>query len=235
MLVLVRLTLPLLLLCQKSEKVVIDASYQDADSLPVPVSEIIVDVFYYFQKSSTRKHRLAQFQELHDVEQEKMLKHICTRWLSIDSLLKNWDAPKAFFKEEHKAATLERVNHVFLKSPTNRLYCIFLHYSNQLFNEVLLSLQSSEPKVHLLRGSLDKLLLDIFVRFVKHVHSQLRSLDKLLLDIFVRFVPHCEPVYMDTPRAKVSITSTATSASSLDDFAIDEPEWRMYRETIKSV
>ena len=45
----------------------------------------------------------------------------------------------------------------------------------------------------------------------------------------------CGPVSIDTPRANVPITTTATSASSLADVTIDEPEWRMYRETIKSV
>ena len=59
------------------------AAEKGADSLSVPVSEILVDVFYYFQKSSTRKHRLAQFEERHDVEQQKMVKHVSPRWLDI--------------------------------------------------------------------------------------------------------------------------------------------------------
>ena len=50
-----------------------------------------------------------------------------------------------------------------------------------------------------------------------------------------REVQPCDPVFLDTPRARVPVTSTITSASSLEDFANDEPEWRMYRETIKSV
>lgn len=127
-------------------------------------------------------HRLADFQDLYDVEQQKMLKHVCTRWLSIgrclERLLKNWDALKSFFKEEQKfvkdkgtSAQHERVDRIvlFLKSPTNHLCCIFLHYTNKVFNAVLFSLQSDEPKVHSLRRSLQKLLLDIFVRFVKPV------------------------------------------------------------------
>ena len=61
------------------------AAEKGADSLPVPVSEILVDVFYYFQKISTRKHCLAQFQERHDVEQQKMVKHVSPRWLDIAS------------------------------------------------------------------------------------------------------------------------------------------------------
>ena len=32
------------------------ATEKRADSLPVAVSEILVDIFYYFKKSSTRKH-----------------------------------------------------------------------------------------------------------------------------------------------------------------------------------
>ena len=158
------------------------AAEKGANSLPVAVSEILVDIFYYFKKSSTRMHRLADFQDLYDVQQQKMLKHVCTRWLSIgrclERLLKNLDALKSFFKEEQKSvkdkgtsAQHERVDRIvlFLKSPTNHLYCIFLYYTNKVFNAVLFSLQSHEPKVHSMRRSLQKLLLYIFVRFVKPV------------------------------------------------------------------
>ena len=43
------------------------AAEKEADSLLVPMSEILVNVFYYFQKSSARKHRLGQFQDLNHV------------------------------------------------------------------------------------------------------------------------------------------------------------------------
>ena len=64
---------------------------------------------------------------------------------------------------------------LFLKSLTNHLYCIFLHYTNKVFNAVLPSLQSDEPKVHSMCRSLQKLLLDMFVGFVKPVALQGKS------------------------------------------------------------
>ena len=55
----------------------------------------------------------------------------------------------------------------FLKSPTNQLYSTFLFYSNGVFGEALLTLQSDAPKVHCLHHSLHNLLLKIMMRFVK--------------------------------------------------------------------
>ena len=74
-----------------------------------PVEEILVDVYYFFQKSTLRQSNLRELQELYDVEQRKMLKHGCTRWLSIarciKRLLETWDPLKHLFHEELKAKT----------------------------------------------------------------------------------------------------------------------------------
>jgi hypothetical protein len=55
----------------------------------------------------------------------------------------------------------------FVSSPTNKLYVLFLHYTVKIFDEVLLGLQSEQPKIHVLRRMLHKLLRNIMVRFVK--------------------------------------------------------------------
>ena len=79
-----------------------------ANSLPMSASAILVDVLLYFRKSSLRQHRFSEFQAELEVEQEKMLKHVSTRWLSIgrclERLLKNWDPLKACFKAEETAS-----------------------------------------------------------------------------------------------------------------------------------
>ena len=117
-----------------------------------------------------------------------MLKHVCTRWLSIGRcltrLLHNWIALKAFFKAEkemhdkrtkksddaaekpYAARTADYV-HTFLKSPTNKLYVLFLEYTVKVFDDMLVNLQSDEPKIHVLRQSLLKVLRNLLVRFVK--------------------------------------------------------------------
>ena len=47
------------------------------------VEDILIDVFYYFQKSVNRQTELKDSQDLYNTEQRKVLKHVCTRWLSI--------------------------------------------------------------------------------------------------------------------------------------------------------
>ena len=151
------------------------------------VEDVLVDIFHYFKKSAKRQCEFANIQELFDVEQKRMLKHVCTHCPSIGlclmRLLHNWIALKAFFKAEkemhdkrtkksddaekpYAARTVDSV-HTFLKSPTNKLYVLFLEYTVKVFDDVLVNLQSDEPKIHVLRQSLLKVLRNLLVRFVK--------------------------------------------------------------------
>ena len=43
----------------------------------------LIDIFYYFNKSTDRKQHFKGTQEAYSVDQHKILKHICTCWLSI--------------------------------------------------------------------------------------------------------------------------------------------------------
>lgn len=58
------------------------AAKKGAACLP-PVEDILIDVFNYFQKSVNRQTELKDSQDLYNTEQRKVLKHVCTRWLSI--------------------------------------------------------------------------------------------------------------------------------------------------------
>lgn len=72
--------------------------------LPIKIDEILVDIFYYLEKSSKRKERFHKFQELYNKEAKKILKHVCTRWLSLgrslSRLVEQWDPLVSFFSEE---------------------------------------------------------------------------------------------------------------------------------------
>ncbi|GFN79849.1 connexin 27.5 [Plakobranchus ocellatus] len=142
-----------------------------------PLEEALVDVFYYFKKSATRQSDLKAFQDLLNIERTKCLKHVATRWLSIqscvDRLLHNWDALKAYFTSEKsrqksplgtaKADSLLQ----FLRSPTNRLFGHFLLYAIKLFDSVLIRLQAAEPLIHQLLPSMEELLKIILTKFIK--------------------------------------------------------------------
>lgn len=44
--------------------------------------EVLVDIFHYFKKSSYQLDRFKGDQEICGLDQKRMLKHVCTRWLS---------------------------------------------------------------------------------------------------------------------------------------------------------
>lgn len=78
------------------------AAEKGAACLPIKVDELLIDIFYYLEKSAKRKESLKKFQALHGEESKKILKHVCTRWLSLGKCLKRlveeWDPLISFFK-----------------------------------------------------------------------------------------------------------------------------------------
>lgn len=155
------------------------AAEKACKAMPFNVDEVLVDTYYYFDKSSKRQEGLEQFQE--EVKHQKILKHVSTRWLSvrrcIERLLENWDALKLFFHSQKETSatktaastTQARLDRLceFFKSPTNRLYCLFLSHALQLFDTLNLQLQNEAPQVHVLHSLLHKFLRDCLMRFVK--------------------------------------------------------------------
>ena len=81
-----------------------NAAHKACTALPFNIDEVLVDTYYYLEKSSNCIAALEAFQE--DVKHHKILKHVSTRWLSvrkcIDRVLENWDALKLFFNDETK-------------------------------------------------------------------------------------------------------------------------------------
>ena len=159
------------------------AAEKGASCLPFSIDEILVDTFYYFKHSSKWLAALEEKQLLFDVTDINILKHVLTRWLSIgrslQRVLENWDALKAYFKEERKEATtqqqksnrnpqsrLQRLEE-FFASPSKWLYCIFLQFAIKPFDEFNTIMQSEAPMIHLLRLNLHKLLNSLFNRFLK--------------------------------------------------------------------
>lgn len=82
------------------------AAEKAAKSLPVAVDDVLIDIFYYLERSSKRKEELKELQKKFDAESHKILKHVCTRWLSLGRslkrLLEQWDVLASFFKNQIK-------------------------------------------------------------------------------------------------------------------------------------
>lgn len=85
------------------------AADKGASCLPLKIEEHIIDIYYYLEKSAKRKEKLMHFQQLHNTEVKKILKHVCTRWLSLNTclvrILDQWNPLLSFFKEEVKVSS----------------------------------------------------------------------------------------------------------------------------------
>eukprot|EP00057_Strongylocentrotus_purpuratus_P009553 XP_011664027.1 PREDICTED: uncharacterized protein LOC105438204 isoform X1 [Strongylocentrotus purpuratus] len=80
------------------------AAQKGSQKLKFPLDDLLVDVFYYIDKSSLRHQAIIRLQKEHGVATKKILKHVSTRWLSLgkvlDRLLENWSPLLEFFKDE---------------------------------------------------------------------------------------------------------------------------------------
>ncbi|GFR78928.1 connexin 27.5 [Elysia marginata] len=56
--------------------------------LPIDIEQMLIDTFYYLEGSSLRQADFQQLQVFHDVKENKFLKHVSTRWLSLKKFVK---------------------------------------------------------------------------------------------------------------------------------------------------
>ena len=71
----------------------------------INVEDFLIDLFYWFDKSSKQKGKLTEYFEFCDQEYQKILKHVSCRWLSlercIERALKKFPSLKAYFLSEN--------------------------------------------------------------------------------------------------------------------------------------
>ncbi|KAL4008598.1 hypothetical protein ACER0C_002450 [Sarotherodon galilaeus] len=70
------------------------------DKLSVDVENIVLKIYSFFSTSAKRRESLKEFCEFCDVEFHDILRHVVTRWLSLNPaitcLLQNWDPLKSY-------------------------------------------------------------------------------------------------------------------------------------------
>ena len=59
------------------------AAEKAAHQLPYNPADLLIDIYYYMQKSSVRQGNLKKWQQYYEQEERCVLKHVVTRWLSI--------------------------------------------------------------------------------------------------------------------------------------------------------
>lgn len=146
-----------------------------AKQLSVDVEQLVIDLYYHFDKSSKRKELLKEYQEFCSVETRKILKHSSTRWLSlmkcVDRILRQYDALKSYFsscapekkskKESKVTILLDRLN-----DPMTKVYMLFLHSVLPIIDSFTALLECEEPMIHRVGDCITKLAKELLGRFV---------------------------------------------------------------------
>ena len=126
------------------------------------VEDVLVDIVHYFKKNAKRQcENAGTVRRRTETYVKSRMYSLDQHWAMFDTrFLHNWIALKAFFKTEkethdkqtkknddatekpYAARTVDSV-HTFLKSPTNKLYVLFLEYTVKVFDDVC---PSSDPR-----------------------------------------------------------------------------------------
>jgi hypothetical protein len=110
----------------------------------INIEDLLIDLYYWFEKSTKRKGVLVEYMEFCDQDCMKVLKHSSTRWLSlercVERCLKKYAGLKSYFLSKDFAdARFERLHNAF-EDPLTEVVLFFHHASIPLltsFNKLL--------------------------------------------------------------------------------------------------
>lgn len=105
------------------------------------------------------------------MEYRKVLKHVSTRWLSLETAinrtLKQYSALQSYFKSEGlKEARFKRLEASFT-NPMTEVYLLFFSSVLPVFNHFNLFMQREDPCMFLLPSQMKKFIMSLFGKFVK--------------------------------------------------------------------
>ena len=144
----------------------------------------MVDLFYWFDKSSKRKGKLKEYHEFCNQEYREVLKHLSVRWLSLEKCLNRavlkHISLKSYFESEHFAD--ERFQRLLSKysNPLLEPAMLFQTSALPLFTHFNMLLQRQEPTIHILKSSMEAMGRKLAMPIMKP--SKLREIT-ILLDI----------------------------------------------------
>ena len=113
------------------------------------IEELMIDNYYYFDKSTKQRSSLPEYCDFCDVECRKILKHASTKWLSlelvVDQILRQCPALRSYFLSEGDTnAWFQRVQQV-RSSLMSEVYAMCCHASLQLVVNSTKFLQCEDP------------------------------------------------------------------------------------------
>lgn len=142
-------------------------------SLPVNIDDLLVDIFYYFKHSSKRIEEFQAFQDFTETDNEQILKHCPTRWLSLGKVVKRtlsqFVALKSYFashKDVEKTGKVKAIN-ARLQDPLTLLTLHFLDFILPQINQFNVLFQTEDCMIGDLLPEMERLLGKLLAKFVR--------------------------------------------------------------------
>lgn len=150
------------------------------------VEDMMVDLFYWFDYSTKRKNKLAEYAEFCDQEYRQIVKHVSTRWLSLEKsvtrTLTQYASLKSYFlSEQESTARFKRLKDAF-KDPITEVYLLFFQAALQIFMQLNLFLQREEPLIGAMNQAIRRFLRLLACKFVAPVTVKAAKTNEELLD-----------------------------------------------------
>ena len=137
------------------------------------VDDMVVDLFYWFDKSTKRKASLQRYCDFCDTTYREIVKHVNTRWISLERavgrVLQQYSALKSYFQsEEDSNPRFQRLQKLFV-DPMTEVYLFFYHAALQTFVHFNQFLQREDPIISLVAQQIQSFLLKLVGKFLSAV------------------------------------------------------------------
>uniref|UniRef100_H3ARC8 HAT C-terminal dimerisation domain-containing protein n=1 Tax=Latimeria chalumnae TaxID=7897 RepID=H3ARC8_LATCH len=135
------------------------------------VEDFCIDCYYYFGKSTKLKSSLEDFCMFCDVEYRQIMKHVHTRWLSlevaINRLLQQYTALKSYFLSVNDSCVrFERLSSAF-SDPMTEVYLMFFQATLPVFTTSNKFLQREDPCTYMVDGVLSAFVQKLLGKFIQ--------------------------------------------------------------------
>lgn len=131
----------------------------------------LIDIYFWFEHSTKRKNELRSFCDFCDQQYRKVIKHVSTRWLSleiaIERCLKQYPSLKSYFLSNNEPQARFNRLHVAFEDPMTELHLLFFQSVLPIFTNANKFLQREEPLIYLLRSHLMSLFKKLLSKFVE--------------------------------------------------------------------
>ena len=134
------------------------------------VQDLMVDLYYYFDKSPKRKQELKEFAEYCDQPYRKIIKHVSTRWLSLETglgrSLQQLPSLTSYFLSQGNMGKAGIIKNQ-LENPLTEIYLMFYQSALRTFTPVNVLLLRSEPLIAVLGNECVEFLKKLAKNFLK--------------------------------------------------------------------